>query len=118
MNYTKRKQRKQRHARVRAKIIGTSIIPRVSVFRSNRHIFVQMIDDSIGKTLLSGAVESKKKNVLKGTKVEIAERIGEALAQKAKETGITKIVFDRGGYKYHGRVKALADGLRRGGLKF
>ncbi len=118
MNYTKREQRKQRHARVRAKVKGTTGVPRVSVFRSNRHTFVQIVDDSSGKTLLSSAIKSKKESVSKGTKIEIAEKTGEALAQKAKEAGITKIVFDRGGYKYHGRVKALADGLRKGGLKF
>lgn len=103
---------------MRAKIVGTASVPRVSVFRSNRHTFVQVIDDSTGETLLSSIVKSKKKSTLKGTKTEIAEKIGESLAQNAKEKGISTVVFDRGGYKYHGRVKALADGLRRGGLKF
>jgi large subunit ribosomal protein L18 len=115
---SKRQHRIRRHARVRAKVKGTSTVPRVSVFRSNRHVFVQIIDDKTGKTLLSSMVKSKKTSAPKGTKAELAGKIGEALAQKAKEAGIEKVVFDRGGYKYHGRVKSLADGLRKGGLKF
>ena len=103
---------------MRAKIKGTSGIPRVSVFRSNKHIFAQIIDDSSKKTLVSSAVKSTKKGTIKGNKTEKASVIGEALAKKAQETGINKVVFDAGGYKYHGRVKALAEGLRKGGLKF
>ena len=97
---------------------GTANIPRISVFRSNRHMFVQIIDDSTGKTILSNTIESRTKNKTKGAKTETAALIGETIAQKAKEAGISKIVFDRGGFKYHGRVKALADGLRKGGLQF
>lgn len=108
----------KRHKKVRAKIRGTNKTPRVSVFRSNRHVFVQLIDDSAGKTILSSIVKSKSKSTIKGTKAEIAFKIGETIAQKAKEKGIKKAVFDRGGYKYHGRVKALAEGLRKGGLEF
>ena len=114
----KRGQRKRRHKRVRTKIKGTANVPRVSVFRSNKHIFVQLIDDSAGKTIGSSTAKSKLKSTQKGTKTELAGKIGEMIAQKAGESGISKVVFDRGGYKYHGRVKALAEGLRRGGLKF
>lgn len=99
------------------------------MFRSNRHMFVQIIDDSTGKTILSNSIKPmpgsarpvlgpKTKNKAKGAKTETAALIGETIAQKAKEAGISKIVFDRGGFKYHGRVKALADGLRKGGLIF
>lgn len=107
-----------RHRRVRAKIKGTAGTPRVSVFRSNKHIFVQLIDDAAGKTIASNVVEAAPKTKMKGSKTELAGRIGEALAKKAKEAGISNVVFDRGGFKYHGRVKALAEGLRKGGLKF
>ncbi len=81
-------------------------------------MFIQIIDDSTGKTILSNSIESRTKNKAKGAKTEVAALIGETIAQKAKEAGISKVVFDRGGFKYHGRVKALADGLRRGGLIF
>ncbi|MBI2062759.1 MAG: 50S ribosomal protein L18 [Candidatus Yanofskybacteria bacterium] len=118
MNNTKRQHRTKRHKRVRAKIKGTTETPRISVFRSNRHIFVQVVDDTKGRTLVSSVVKSKKKTQAKGNKTEVASAIGEMLAKKAQETGINKVVFDRGGYKYHGRIKALAEGLRKGGLKF
>lgn len=118
MKNSKRGQRKRRQKRVRAKIKGTSTVPRVSVFRSNKHIFVQLIDDAAGKTLASSMVKSKSKSVPKGTKTKLAEKVGEMVAKKAKEAGMSKVVFDRGGYKYHGRVKALAEGLRKGGLEF
>ena len=98
--------------------MGTKQRPRISVFKSNRHIFVQLIDDETGKTLLSSKVVSAAKSKLKGKKVEKAAEIGKIIAGKAKEAGISEAVFDRGGYKYHGRVRALADGLRAGGLKF
>jgi large subunit ribosomal protein L18 len=114
----KRENRIRRQKRVRAKVTGKDVVPRVSIFRSNRHIFVQIVDDSVGKTLLSSIVKSQKKSKLKERKTELAAKIGEMLAQKAKEAGIEKVVFDRGGYKYHGRVKALAEGLRKGGLIF
>ncbi len=81
-------------------------------------MFVQIIDDSTGKTILSNSIEPKTKNKTKGAKTETAALIGEIIAQKAKEAGISKVVFDRGGFKYHGRVKALADSLRKGGLQF
>ena len=99
--------RTQRHKRIRAKIHGTPERPRISVFRSNQHISGQVIDDTVGKTLVSA----------KGPKNK-PESVGEVLAKKSIEAGITKIVFDRGGYKYHGRVKTFAETLRKHGLKF
>ena len=113
----KREKRKRRHKRVRAKISGTAKIPRLCVFRSNKHIYAQLIDDTQGKTLLSASdLEIKFKG--KKTKTEKAFEVGKLIAKKAQEKKIQKIVFDRGGYKYHGRVKALAEGAREGGLKF
>lgn len=103
----KRQNRIRRHKRVRALVKGTSEHPRLSVFRSNKRIYAQLIDDVKGETLLSAG--DVKKSALK---------IGEDLAKKALSKGIKSVVFDRGGYKYHGLVKALADGARQGGLKF
>lgn len=118
MKNTKQQKRIKRHHRVRAKIKGTATVPRVSVFRGNKNIFVQIIDDTQGKTLLSSIVERKKKSAAKVNKTKLASEVGKSLAERALKSGISQIVFDRGGYKYHGRVKALADGLRKGGLKF
>lgn len=115
MKQSKRDKRKRRHARVRAKISGTIKIPRVSVFRSNRHIYVQVIDDVTGKTLISGHDLAAKSKDGKSNRAGI---VGKDLAKKIIEAGFEKIVFDRGGYKYHGRVKTLAEGLRIGGLEF
>jgi large subunit ribosomal protein L18 len=119
--------RLRRKKRVRKKIFGYPERPRVSVFRSNKHIYAQIINDVEGHTLvalssLSPEVrtkieELKSKGEIKG-KVDVARLVGRMLAEKAKEKGITKVVFDRNGYKYHGRVKALAEGLREGGLEF
>lgn len=117
MANTKKENRKNRHKRVRAKIIGTSKCPRFSVFRSNKHMFLQLIDDVKGETLVSSgdfAKDSKKK--IPGT--ERAKEAGKQLAKLAKEKKISKVVFDRGGYKYHGRVMAAAEGAREEGLKF
>jgi len=108
-----KEKRIKRHKRVRAKIKGNLNIPRLCVFRSNNHIYAQLINDEQGKTMVS--VDDKG---LKGKKQEIAKQVGINLALKAKENKIDKIVFDRGGYKYHGRVKALAEGVREGGIKF
>ncbi len=106
----------ERHERIREKIVGTADVPRVCVFRSNTNIYAQIIDDTTGTTLVSASsLENKGKN---GSNVEAAKLVGEALAKKAKKAGITKVVFDRGGYLYHGRVKALADALRENGLEF
>lgn len=116
-NKQKRENRAQRHKRARAVVKGTSDRPRVSVFKSNKYVFIQFIDDKSGKTILSSKVVSGGKSKVKGTKTEKSLKAGEILAEKAKEAGIKEVVFDRGGFKYHGRVKAVADGLRKGGLK-
>lgn len=116
-NFKKQIGRLKRHRRVRAKISGTSKKPRVSISKSNRHIFAQFIDDTKGKTILSNEIVSSKKNKTKGSKTEKAMAIGEILAEKAKELGIKEVVFDRGGFKFHGRVKAIAEGLKKGGIK-
>ena len=114
---SKQQHRAMRHRRVRAKIIGTKERPRVSVFKSNRHIFVQFIDDSTGKTILNSKVVSAKKSKMKGDKTAKASAIGDMLTEKAKELGINEAEFDRGGFKFHGRVKAVAEGLKKGGIK-
>jgi len=111
-----RKQKRDiRHKRVRAKIKGTAERPRLCVFRTPKHIYAQLIDDEKGKTILS---ISDAKTAKKETKVSSANEVGKLIAKKAVEKKITQVVFDRGGYKYHGRIKALADGARKGGLKF
>ena len=113
---TKREARLRRHRRVRGKIAGTADRPRLVVFRSNRGIFAQLVDDSTGSTL-AGASWTGLKDY-KGDKSGQAKEVGLRLAWAAKEAGIETAVFDRGGYLYHGRVKALAEGAREGGLKF
>ena len=112
--------RKRRHIRVRRKVIGTAERPRLNVFRSLGEIYVQVIDDDKGHTLVSAStLENGLKKKLKGkTKVEQAKLVGQAVADRAKKKGIKDVVFDRGGYKYIGRVSALADGARENGLKF
>lgn len=103
--------------RVRGKISGSAELPRLSVFKSNKEIYAQLINDKDGVTLVSAS--SREKGVdLKGTKTEISAAVGKAIAAKAIAAGIEKVVFDRNGFVYHGRVKALADGAREGGLKF
>lgn len=110
-------KRIRRHKRVRAKIFGTKDRPRLSVYRSNKHLFLQLIDDEKGKTILS--VSDKHIKLKKARKkTDFAYETGKLLAKLAKEKKIVKAIFDRGGYKYHGRVKKVADGAREGGLKF
>jgi large subunit ribosomal protein L18 len=106
---SKQKQRQRRHKRIRAKINGTGKVPRLSVFRSGKYIYAQLIDDKRGATLceVHGSKTTKK-----------AYELGKAIAQAAKGKKVEKVLFDRGGYKYHGRVKAVAEGAREGGLKF
>lgn len=113
----KREKRYRRHKRVRARIFGTARCPRLSVFRSNKNIYVQLIDDENKKTLVS-ASDIKIKGRKKMDKTQVAKQIGLNLAKRALGKKINKIVFDRGGYKYHGRIKALAEGAREGGLTF
>ena len=108
--------RKRRHARVRAKVSGTSSCPRLNVFRSNSHIFAQIIDDTNGTTLVSSSSLALK--LENSSNVEAASKVGTDVAKKALEKNITNVVFDRGGYVYHGRVKALAEAAREAGLKF
>ncbi|MCH7729932.1 50S ribosomal protein L18 [Patescibacteria group bacterium] len=121
MNKTKSKGGRvaRRKQRTRAKIKGTAERPRLSVFRSNKHVYAQLIDDTRGVVLLSVSDKKLAENKKEGKKKkEVAQMIGEAIAEKAKKKKIKKVVFDRGAYKYHGRVEAVAEGARRGGLKF
>ena len=113
---SKNVSRVRRHARVRAKISGTADCPRLSVFRSNKHIHAQIIDDVKGVTLVSSSSVSMK--LEHGGNIEAAKKVGEAVAKAALDAGITKVVFDRSGYIYHGRIEALADAARAAGLKF
>jgi large subunit ribosomal protein L18 len=113
---TKPAKRLKRRRRVRAKVEGTAERPRISVFRSNRGIFVQLIDDEAARTLASVSWIEPELRSLKP--MEQAKRVGELLAQRAGAAGIEQAVFDRGGYQYHGRVRALAEGAREGGLRF
>lgn len=114
-------QRKRRHVRVRAKVNGTATRPRLNIFRSQAHIYCQIIDDVKGHTLVSASdlEEAVREKVDKDArKVDRAKVVGELIAERAKAAGIGSVVFDRGGFLYHGRVKAIADGAREGGLKF
>jgi large subunit ribosomal protein L18 len=113
---TKPAKRLGRRRRVRAKVHGTGERPRISVFRSNRGVFVQLIDDDAGRTIC--AVNWTEPELRTLTRIEQAQRAGALLADRARAAGVERVVFDRGGYKYHGRVKALADGAREGGLEF
>ena len=112
-----RSQRIKRHKRVRGKISGTPEIPRLDVFRSNAHIYVQIIDDVNGATLAAASSNEKEFEGL-GSNCEAAAKVGKLIAERAKLKGIENVCFDRGGYLYHGRIKALADGAREGGLNF
>jgi large subunit ribosomal protein L18 len=113
--------RERRRIRVRARVTGTAKRPRLAVFRSAKHIAAQLIDDAAGKTLAAADdAKMKKAEAAEGMQAKIAKAyaVGQALAEKAKKAGITAVVFDRGGFTYHGRIKALADGARAGGLEF
>lgn len=132
----KRRKRLRRQKRIRAKIFGTAKLPRLAVFRSSKHIYAQLVDDEKSMTIMStndfGLQKASKKKVVKKEKkddknkevsplegkVGVAFEVGKLLSQKAAKEGIKKVMFDRGGYKYHGRVKALAEGMRAGGTKF
>ena len=114
---TVREARERRHRRVRGKVQGTAERPRLTVFRSNKGISAQLVDDDSARTLAAASWLNLKKS-FKGKKTEQAGEVGKLLAANAKKAGIEVVVFDRGGYLYHGRVKALADGAREGGLKF
>lgn len=113
-------QRQRVHARVRTKVSGTAERPRLSVYRSVGHIYAQVIDDRSGRTLVSASSIDKevKKGLKGGGNIASAKAVGKIIAERAKAAGVVKVVFDRGGYKYHGRVKALADAAREAGLQF
>ena len=116
---SKNQKRGHVHDRIRKKMQGTAERPRLNVYRSTNHIYVQVIDDLHGKTLVSASTaEGQKQNRRTGGNVAAAKEIGKTIAERAKEKGVTKVVFDRGGYIYHGRVKALADAAREAGLQF
>ena len=115
---TKLEQRQKIRYRIRKKIAGTAEKPRLAIFRSNTEIYAQLIDDDNGFTLASASSRDKDISAQKGTKVEKSKLVGQALARKATALGLTKIVFDRGGNLYHGRVQGVADGAREGGLQF
>lgn len=116
----KREQRERRHRRVRARVMGTAERPRLNVFRSLSNIYAQVIDDKTGRTLVSASTVDREiaKQVEGKSKIESAKIVGQVLAERAKAAGINQVVFDRGGYRYHGRIAALADGARAGGLEF
>lgn len=115
---TKLEQRQKVRYRIRKKISGVASKPRLSVYRSNKDIYAQLIDDDNGFTLASASSKDKEITAQTGTKTEKSKLVGEAIAKKAAAVGILKVVFDRGGNLYHGRVKSLADGAREGGLQF
>jgi large subunit ribosomal protein L18 len=117
MSLTKSEHRIRRHRRVRKKVAGTAERPRLAVFRSSKHIYAQAIDDIAGRTIASAStLEAERRGGATAT-VDAAKQVGEALAERVKAAGITTVVFDRGGFKYHGRVAAVADGARAAGLE-
>ena len=122
MDHIKEKLRKRltRHLRIRRKVIGTSERPRLNVYRSLKHIYCQIIDDIEGKTLVSASTQSTdiKTQIKYGGNIIAAEIVGKKIAEEAKKKGINKVIFDKGGYKYHGRVKALAESARKHNLSF
>jgi len=118
MALTKNQNRFRIKRRIRKVVSGTESRPRLSVFRSNKEIYAQIIDDVTGNTIIAASSRDKDLSSAKGTKTEIAALVGKSLAEKAIKAGVEAIAFDRGGYQYHGRVKSLADGAREGGLKF
>jgi large subunit ribosomal protein L18 len=115
---TRRLSRARRHFRLRKKVVGSELRPRLAVKRSSRHILVQLIDDAAGHTLASASSLEADVRALDGDKKAKAAKVGELVAARAREAGVTKVVFDRGGSNYHGRIAALADAAREGGLEF
>lgn len=117
MAFNKRKRREKIRRRIRKNINGTAELPRLSVFRSNKEIYVQLVDDLSGRTLAQA--NSREGSITsEGNKTDISKAVGQLIAERARENGIERVVFDRAGYLYHGRVKALAEGAREGGLQF
>ena len=115
---TRRQARERRHARVRKSVSGTAERPRLNVFRSATHIYAQVIDDRAGRTLAAASDLDKDLAAVNGSKTDRAKAVGTAIAERAKAKGVSLVVFDRGGYQYHGRVRALADAAREAGLGF
>ena len=118
MALTKNERRQRMKNRIRKIVSGTGTQPRLSVFRSNKEIYAQIVDDVTGKTISAASSRDKDISSAKGTKTEVASLVGKSLAEKAIKAGVETISFDRGGYLYHGRVKSLAEGAREAGLKF
>ena len=118
MALTKEKRRLRIRMRIRKTINGSAAAPRLSVFRSNKEIYAQLIDDTTGKTIVAASSRDKEISSTKGSKVDIAALVGKSVAEKALKAGVESITFDRGGYLYHGRVKSLAEAAREAGLKF
>ena len=118
MKMTKTQRRQRIQKRFRDTVLGTAAMPRMSVFRSNKEIYAQIVNDETGVTLAAASSRDKELEKHSGTKIELAQEVGKLIGQKALAVGISSIRFDRGGYLYHGRVKSLADGAREAGLKF
>ena len=116
--FYRNKLRQKKHRSIRKKIVGTAERPRLAVYRSLQNIFVQVIDDTTGNTLVSASTIEKGAKIENGSNIEAAKQVGERIAKKALDKGITAVVFDRGGYIYTGRIKAVADAAREAGLKF
>jgi large subunit ribosomal protein L18 len=114
----KNKARKKRQLRIRKRVIGSVTRPRLNVFRSSKHIYAQLIDDVAGRTLAAASSLDKELGLKNGANIDAAVAVGTLIAKRAQEKGVTEVVFDRGGYLYHGRVKALADAAREAGLQF
>ena len=118
MALTKNERRQRIKSRIRKTVTGTDAQPRLAVFRSNKEIYAQLINDTTGETIASASSRDKDLSTTKGTKTEVATLVGKSIAVKALKAGVSNITFDRGGYLYHGRVKSLAEGAREAGLKF
>lgn len=118
MSLTKTERRSRLKMRIRKTVSGTGSRPRLAVYRSNKEIYAQLIDDVEGKTIVAASSRDKEIDTSNKTKIEVAQLVGKSIAEKAVKAGVETISFDRGGYLYHGRVKSLADGAREGGLKF
>ena len=118
MRGSKEEARQRRHRRIKKKVYGTTDRPRLNVFKSLKHIYAQIIDDSAGGTIVSASSVDKKLKLEAGSNIEAAKKVGALVAKRAADKGIKKVVFDRGGYIYHGRIKALADATREKGLEF
>ena len=118
MGLTKNERRQRIKNRIRKTVTGTNAQPRLAVFRSNKEIYAQLVDDVTGETIAAASSRDKDLSTAKGTKTEVATLVGKSICEKALKAGVSNITFDRGGYLYHGRVKSLAEGAREAGLKF